>query len=126
MVSAGSYGAAHGTRVNLKGAGDCPQRQPLTRHLLNACDIDMIPTGTPKPPPLRFRTPDPGDHPIADQIPLKLRDRSQHVKEQSARWRRRVDRLVEDDEVNAEGLELLAESDEMVDASRETVELRTR
>jgi hypothetical protein len=47
---------------------------------------------------------------FSDQVALELSERREEVKQQPARRGRRVDLLVEHDEVNAERLELAAES----------------
>jgi len=64
-----------------------------------------------------------GDHMFPDEIPLKLRDRPEHVKEQAAGWGRGVNGLVEYYEVDAEGLQLATEGDEMVETAGEPVKL---
>src|SRR5438094_9842290 len=67
-----TYRPTHGTGVNLEGAGDCPQGQPLTHQFLNAREIDLIPPRPPQVSPLRLRPLDTRDHSLADQITLEL------------------------------------------------------
>jgi len=50
------------------------------------------------------------DHSLADQISLKLGEDREHPEQRPAARRRRVDGLVRDDELDAQGPELLASS----------------
>jgi len=79
-------------------------------------------------------SPDPGTSPLgrahprggtlANQVALKLGDAAQDVKKKPARGRARVDALIEDHEVNAEGLKLAGEAGKVMDATREAIQLR--
>ena len=61
---------------------------------------------SPEVAPLGLGTPEPRHHAIPDEIPLEFGDGRQHVEEQAAGRRRRIDRLVEHDEIDAERLEI--------------------
>ena len=71
--------------------------------------VDVVGARAAKAFPLRLCSPDPGDHSIADEIPFEFADSGEDVKEQPSCRSRCVDRLVEDDEVDAERLELLGQ-----------------
>ena len=62
-------------------------------------------------------------HPLADQIALELGDRREDVEEQTPRWGRGIDLLVEDDQVNTEVGEFAAERHKVVSRTRQPVEL---
>ncbi len=64
------------------------------------------------------------DHSLADQISLKLGEDREHPEQRLAARRRRVDGLVQDDELDAQGPEPLAEGDEVPDRAGEPIELR--
>ena len=74
-------------------------------------------------PALRLGPPDPGDHPLPDQVPLELRDRAQNVEHQPPGWGGGIDRLVRDDEVNPERLELSREAHEVPRRPSQAIEL---
>jgi hypothetical protein len=73
-----------------------------------------------------LRSPHPCRCALPDEVALKLRDAAQDVEEEPARGRARVDALIEHHEVDSEGLELPAETCEVMDATREPVELGAR
>ena len=60
---------------------------------------------------------------IAYQVALELGDGAEHVKQQPAGGRRRVDGLIDDDEVDPQGLEIPAEGGQMADGAGQAVEL---
>src|SRR5262245_32940003 len=65
----------------------------------------------------------PGHNTLTDEFALEFGDRREDMKEQPATRRRGVDTLIEHDEVDAEGLELLRQRHQVVNAPREPVEL---
>ena len=78
-------------------------------------------TRSAEPPALGLRPPEPGDDAIADQVPLELGDRRQDVEQQPAARGRRVNRLVEHDQVDAEGLEIPRQRHQVPRGARQTV-----
>jgi hypothetical protein len=61
--------------------------------------------------------------PLADELPLELGDRRQDVEEQAPGRRRGVDRLIEDDQLDPQGLELPREPDQVMRAPGEAIQL---
>ena len=55
------------------------------------------------------------EHPLTDQIPLELREHGEDAEHRPAGGGGRVDRLIQHDKVNAEGLELRAEGDQVLE-----------
>ncbi len=62
--------------------------------------------------------------PLPDQIPFELREHGKHSEHGPPSGGGRVNRLIEHDQVDAEGLEFPAESDEVLERPRQAIELR--
>jgi hypothetical protein len=63
------------------------------------------------------------NHAFPDQVPLELRKHGEHPEHGPACGRGRVDRLIKDDEVDTERLELPAEGDQMRERTSQAIEL---
>ncbi len=91
-------------------------------------DVALVLSGAPdrpaRPRSPRLSSAEPCDDALPDQVALELRDRREDVEEQPAGRCRRVDCLIEDDEVDAEGRQFLGKCDEMMGTASQTVELR--
>lgn len=103
--------------------GDGSEGKALPSKFPCPSGIHVVLSGSTEVPALRTGTTDPGQYAVPDQIPLELRDGGQHVEEEPPRGRRRIDGLVEHDEIDAERLELLRQRDQMVGAAGQAVEL---
>jgi len=90
-------------------AGGCKRRAFGTWEALQAGCLRLIRTYT--------------NHAVADQIALELCDRRQDVEQQASRRRRRVDLLIERDEILPKRGELSSQRDEMVHTPCEPIEL---
>jgi hypothetical protein len=64
-----------------------------------------------------------GAHSLCNQISLELRHRADNVKQQLPAWRRRVDSLRKAHEIDAQGPEFFQAIHQVLERSRETVEL---
>ena len=88
--------------------------------------VDVVLPGPAEPPAVRPGAVESRTDPLPDQLALELRDSRQDVEQEPAGRRGGVDRLVEHDEIDAQGLELLGHRDEVPDAPSEAVELHAR
>ncbi len=92
--------------VHSKRPGDRAPREPLTEKRLGALDVDVLRRRPPEAPPLRPGPAQTGHHAVSYQISLKLGDGRKDMEQKPTRRRRGVDRLIQDDQVDPEGLEL--------------------
>src|SRR5688572_16212190 len=102
------------------------QRSSLTEKASSLRDVDVMPSGPAELPALSPCAPQSGKHSLSDEIPLELRDRCQHVEQQTSGGCRRINALVEDDQVDAESLQLCRQSNKVPRASREPIQFHTR
>jgi hypothetical protein len=95
----------------------------LSSQRQRSSNIDLV---DPRPPKMfleRPSSPHAGDHTLADQVALELREHRDHPEQRSAAGGRRVDCLVEDNQLYAKSPKLLIERHEMPDRARAPIEL---
>ena len=115
--------AAYGRGVRAQRPRRRAQGQAIGEELPGPCGVDMMLLRAAQAPALRPGAPEPGHDTVPDKIALEFSDSRQDVKQQPAAWRRRVDGLIQNDEIHAEGLKFLRQRDEVVGGAREAVEL---
>jgi hypothetical protein len=83
--------------------------------------MDARPTDSLSAPP---RCGDPCSSPLSDELALKLGDRAHDVKDQPPAGGRGIKpRIVQGDQVDAEGAEIFDHSDQMAEGASQTIEL---
>src|SRR5262249_22940311 len=117
--------AAHGTGMDLERSRDRPEGEPLGQQRLSPARVHVMKPRPAEPAPLGLGAPSPAHHALPNQAALELGDRRQDVEKQAPGRGGGVDRLIEDDQLNPQGLELASKRNQLPGAARQAVELGT-